>query len=100
MSKFAMFGKLTAYPGKREELARMMLESDETLTGMEGCISYIIHASEENEDDLWITELWVDKEAHAASLQNEAVRALIGRCRPLIADFGGIKVRPLGGKGF
>lgn len=100
MSKFAMFGKLTAISGKRQELAGMMLASSETLSGMEGCIYYVIHEAEDEPDVLWITELWETKEAHAASLQNEQVRELIGRCRPLIAEAGGIKVKPLGGKGY
>lgn len=100
MSKFAMFGKLTAVPGKRQELAAMMLSSGDTLSAMEGCIYYIIHEAEEEPDVLWITELWESREAHAASLQNEQVRELIGRCRHLIADAGGIKVKPLGGIGF
>ncbi|MCP1312467.1 putative quinol monooxygenase [Paenibacillus tyrfis] len=99
MSKYAMFGKLTAHPGKREELAKMMLEAD-TLNDMEGCIYYILHEAEEDPDVLWITELWESQEAHAASLKNEKVRELIGRCRHLIADVGGVKVRPIGGKGF
>ncbi len=100
MSKYAMFGKLTAHPGKREELAKMMLESSETLKGMEGCIYYILHEAEENPDDLWITELWESQEAHAASLKNDKVLAVISRCRPLIAGIDGIKVRPIGGKGY
>ncbi|WP_163853191.1 putative quinol monooxygenase [Paenibacillus elgii] len=99
MSKYAMFGKLTAHPGKREELAKMMLEAD-TLNDMEGCIYYILHEAEDEPDVLWITELWESQEAHAASLKNEKVRELIGRCRHLIADAGGVKVRPIGGKGF
>ncbi len=45
-------------------------------------------------------ELWESQEAHAASLKNEKVRELIGRCRHLIAEAGGVKVRPIGGKGF
>ncbi|MFB0843715.1 putative quinol monooxygenase [Paenibacillus oleatilyticus] len=99
MSKYAMFGKLTSHPGKREELAKMMLEAD-TLNDMEGCIYYILHEAEEDPDVLWITELWESQEVHAASLKNENVRELIGRCRHLIADVGGVKVRPIGGKGF
>lgn len=99
MSKYAMFGKLTAHPGKREELAKMMLEVD-TLNDMEGCIYYILHEAEDEPDVLWITELWESQEAHAASLKNEKVRELIGRCRHLIAEAGGVKVRPIGGKGF
>ncbi|NEN80958.1 putative quinol monooxygenase [Paenibacillus elgii] len=99
MSKYAMFGKLTAHPGKREELAKMMLEAD-MLNDMEGCIYYILHEAEDEPDVLWITELWESQEAHAASLKNEKVRELIGRCRHLIAEAGGVKVRPIGGKGF
>ncbi|MDI4645964.1 putative quinol monooxygenase [Cohnella hashimotonis] len=99
MNKFAMFGKLTALPGKRGELADMMLASGDTLSGMDGCIYYIVHEAEEEPDVLWITELWESREAHAASLQNEQVRELIGRCMPLIAEAGGIKVKPIGGKG-
>ncbi|QHW29423.1 antibiotic biosynthesis monooxygenase [Paenibacillus rhizovicinus] len=100
MSKFAMFGKLTAHEGKREELAEMMLASSATLNDMEGCIYYILHAAEEDPNDLWITELWESQEFHAASLQNEKVLELIGRCRHLIAGGSAVKVRPLGGKGF
>ncbi|MCP3773036.1 antibiotic biosynthesis monooxygenase [Paenibacillus sp. MZ04-78.2] len=99
MSKYAMFGKLTAHPGKREELAKMMLEAD-TLNDMKGCIYYILHEAEEDPDVLWITELWESREAHAASLKNEKVRELIGRCQHLIEEVGGVKVRPIGGKGF
>ncbi|XID91977.1 putative quinol monooxygenase [Paenibacillaceae bacterium WGS1546] len=99
MSKYAMFGKLTAHPGKREELARLMLESGETLNGMEGCIYYILHEAEDEPDVLWVTELWESAEAHAASLRNENVLAVIQRCRPLIAGVSSVRVRPIGGKG-
>lgn len=95
-----MFGKLTAHPGKRDELSRMMLDNSETLKDMEGCIYYILHEAEDSPDDLWITELWENKEAHAASLKNEKVLELINRCRPLIAGGSAIKVKPIGGKGF
>lgn len=100
MDKFTMFGKLTAQPGKRDELAKILLESAETLEGMEGCVFYIINEAVEDPDTLWIMELWESKEAHAASLQNEKVLGVISRCRPLIADVGGVPVRPIGGKGF
>ncbi len=99
MSKFSMFGQLIAQPGQRGELAKLMLESAETLEGMEGCIFYVINESVDESDTLWITELWESEEAHAASLKNEKVLAVIQRCRPLIAGVKPVKVRPLGGKG-
>jgi len=99
MSKYTMFGQLKAQPGKRDELAKMMLESAETLEGMEGCIFYIINESVDDADVLWIMELWESAEAHAASLKNEKVLAVIQRCRPLIAGVSSVPVRPIGGKG-
>ncbi|MGG1658108.1 putative quinol monooxygenase [Brevibacillus sp. NRS-1366] len=61
---------------------------------------YLLHAAEDDTDDLWITELWESQEAHAASLKNEKVLELMGRCRDLIAGGSGVKVRPLRGKEF
>jgi quinol monooxygenase YgiN len=90
---------LKAHPGKRDELAKLMLESADTLEGMEGCIFYIINESVDDPDVLWIMELWENAEAHAASLKNERVLAVIQRCRPLIAGVSGVPVRPIGGKG-
>ncbi|MDQ6423520.1 putative quinol monooxygenase [Paenibacillus sp. LHD-117] len=99
MSKYTMFGQLTAQPGKRGELAKIMLESAETLEGMEGCIFYIVNEAVEDLDTLWIMELWENQEAHAASLKNEKVLAVIQSCRPLIAGVSAVPVRPIGGKG-
>jgi len=98
MNKFVMYGKLTAHPGKRDELASMMLESD-TMKGMDGCLLYILNESEDEPDAIWIVEVWTDAEAHANSLKNENVQALIQRCRPLIANAGPVPLRPLGGIG-
>ncbi|MDQ0114482.1 putative quinol monooxygenase [Paenibacillus harenae] len=99
MSKFTMFGQLKAQPGKRDELAKAMLESTETLQGMEGCVFYILNEAVDDPDVLWIMELWESAEAHAASLKNEKVIAVIQRCRPLIAGASAVPVRPIGGKG-
>lgn len=99
MSKFAMYGKMTAQPGKRDELARLLLESEAALQEMEGCLLYILNESEDEPDVLWVTELWESAEAHDASLRNEKVLALIQRCRPLIAGVSSVPVRPIGGKG-
>ncbi|WP_152395716.1 putative quinol monooxygenase [Paenibacillus guangzhouensis] len=99
MSKHVLFGQLKANPGQRDELAQTMLANVETLRNMEGCIYYILNESIDDPDLLWIMEMWENADAHAASLKNENVRALIERCRPLIAGGSAIPVRPIGGKG-
>ncbi|PJN54916.1 hypothetical protein PAEVO_16370 [Paenibacillus sp. GM2FR] len=99
VNKYAMYGKLIAHPGQRDELVQTMLEAANQLDSMEGCELYIINVSVDDPDVVWITELWRDAEAHAASLQDENVLALIRKCKPLIAGAEPIKLRPVGGKG-
>jgi len=99
MAKFAMYGKLTVQPGKRDEFLRLMLEEADTLESMDGCELYILNESEDDPDVVWVTELWRDQQAHDASLRDERVMALIGRCRPLIRGGEQIRLRPVGGKG-
>jgi quinol monooxygenase YgiN len=81
---YGLIGQMLAAPGKRDELLAILAES----TGeMPGCLSYVIAKDPANADALWITEVWTDKDAHAASLKLPAVQAAIARARPIIAGF-------------
>jgi len=99
MSRFSMYGKLIAHPGQRDALAEILLEAAEQSKSNEDCLLYIVNVSEDDPNAVWVTELWKDAAAHAASLKDEAALALIQRARPLIAGAEPIKLRPLGGKG-
>jgi len=81
---YGLIGQMLAAPGKRDELLAILGAS----TGdMPGCLSYVIAKDPNNADALWITEVWTDKEAHAASLKLPAVQAAIAKARPIIAGF-------------
>jgi len=78
-------------------LAAILLEST---TAMPGCLAYVVAEDLEDEDALWITEVWDNAQSHQASLQLPAVRDAITRARPLIAGFDShVSTRPLGGVG-
>ena len=94
---YGMIGKMIAVPGKRRELLDLLLEN---VGDMPGCLSYVIHEDPNDDNAIWITEAWKDEASHKASLQMPAVRATIGRARPLIASFGEhVITRPVGGHG-
>lgn len=94
---YGLIGKMTAVEGQRDALTAILLEG---LAGMPGCLSYIVAHDPVEGDVLWITEVWTDEAAHAASLQQPAVREAIRQGRPLIAAFGAPQVtRPVGGVG-
>lgn len=92
-----LIGKMIAQPGRRDELAAIMLDG---VGGMPGCLSYVVAIDPKDADALWITEVWVDAAAHAASLKLPSVQAAIAKGRPLIAGFGDyVTTTPLGGHG-
>lgn len=88
---------MKAIPGQRDALTALLLEH---LGGMPGCRSYVVATDDADPDALWITEVWDDRESHAASLALPAVQQLIARARPLIGGFGHrFETTPLGGIG-
>ena len=94
---YGLIGQLKAVPGKRAELAAILLEGT---SAMPGCLSYIIAEDTADADALWITEVWDSKQSHDDSLKLAAVQAAIGKGRPLIAGFGSrTETAPLGGFG-
>jgi quinol monooxygenase YgiN len=100
MTKFAMYGKVMAQPGKRDELVDVLLEAAQMLGEMPECELYIVNTVPDEPDAIWVTELWADEEAHAKSLERDDVRGLIQRGMPLIAGMSEQRtMTPVGGKG-
>lgn len=94
---YGLIGQMKAAPGKRDALIAILAESTQ---GMPGCLSYILAQDATDPDALWITEVWTDKESHAASLKLPAVQAAIAKARPIIAGFGHrFETVPVGGVG-
>ena len=92
-----LIGKMSAQPGRRDELIAILLEG---IHDMPGCLSYIVATDPAEPDSIWITEVWDQEQSHRDSLKLPAVQHAIERGRPLIAAFGGSTVtRPVGGHG-
>jgi quinol monooxygenase YgiN len=94
---YGLIGQLVAAPGRREELASILLGGSSALPG---CLSYVVALDAKEADAIWVSEVWESEERHKASLSLPAVRDAIARGRPLIARFGTYSAtRPLGGVG-
>ena len=94
---YGLMGRMIAQAGQRDALAAILLEG----TGdMPGCLAYIVAKDLKDDDAIWVTEVWADKDSHAASLALPAVRDAIARGKPLIAGFDSYtETEPLGGVG-
>lgn len=94
---YGLIGKMTAIPGRREALAAILLEG---ISGLPGCLSYVVASDASEADALWITEVWDSEASHKASLSLPSVQDAIAKGRPLIAGMGPRAVTtPLGGHG-
>lgn len=99
METYGRFGAFVAIDGKGQLLASHLLEAASVLSDNADCLSYVVSRDLESSDKVWVHEIWTSKDAHAASLQDERVRALIERARPLIAGVEDVhEVIPVGGK--
>lgn len=99
--KYGLHGHLKAQEGKGEELANILLEAAQLLSDADGCHLYIVSRDIADENTIWITEVWDNKEAHHNSLKLDAVKTLISKAVPILAEppKGGQEMQVLGGLG-
>ena len=94
---FGLIGSARSVEGKRDELIKILLDG---VSGMPGCLSYVVAKDPNDPNGIWITEVWDSKESHAASLKLPAVQAAIAKGKPLFAGFGmHQQTEPVGGHG-
>lgn len=93
---YGLIGKMKVVSGQRDSLIAILLEG---LKDMPGCLSYIVAQDAADADAIWVTEAWVSKESHQASLSLPSVQQAIARGRPLITGFGErFETVPIGGQ--
>ena len=94
---YGMIARIKAQPGKRTELAAILIEGRGE---MRGCLNYVVAEDLADPDTLIVTEAWDSKQSHDDSLKLPQVQVAIARGRPLIAGFDKIaETIPLGGFG-
>jgi len=92
-----IIGKMIAHDDKRDELIAILRDGTRD---MPGCLSYVIAKDMAEENALWITEVWENRESHAASLSLDSVQQAIAKGKPFIAGFGErFETEPVGGQG-
>jgi quinol monooxygenase YgiN len=97
---YGLNGKMTAHAGQREALLAALLRGAAMLGDLDGCYLYVVSRANDDENSIWVTEVWRSREDHQASLTHEAIRTLITEARPLIAAMTDrSEFEPVGGKG-
>jgi quinol monooxygenase YgiN len=82
---FSVWGRMTALPGRRDELITLVLDGFRTSGDGSGLLTYSINTVLHDPDTIWLTELWIDEKAHDATTHSAPVEAATGRVHPLLA---------------
>jgi len=92
---YGLIGRMHVVSGHRDALIAILVDG---VSGMPGCLSYIVAEDPSDPDAIWVTEVWESQEHHRASLSLPSVQQAIVRGKPLIAGFGErFETRPVGG---
>jgi quinol monooxygenase YgiN len=82
---FSVYGRMTAQPGRRDELITVLLDGFGAGGDDSGLLTFSINTAFDDPDTIWLTQLWIDKEAHDATTRSEPVVAVTRRIPPLLA---------------
>lgn len=100
MSKVSVFVKLTAKPGKRDEMVTTLLEVMPLVEAETGTEWYSVHTDQADADVVWMIELYDDQAAFDAHGSGEAIGQLFSSLGGIIAARPELHMTtPMGGKG-
>jgi quinol monooxygenase YgiN len=99
-NRVGRYVRMVAQPGQGGALAATLLRVAEGLRGAPGCELYVINASPDEPDTVWVTEVWSDEEASDQALSSDLGEVGIGEVLELLAGPPElVDLTPLGGPG-
>jgi quinol monooxygenase YgiN len=96
---YGLLNKLTAKPGKREEVIGILLESGKLMDDS-ACLMYMVSEAADDPNVIYVTDLWTSKDLHRQALQAPELRGYIDKAIPLLEGMPEqTEIRPVGGTG-
>jgi quinol monooxygenase YgiN len=83
---FGVCGRLTAQPGRREEVIGLIGQSARACGDERGLIAYSVIAALEEPDTILLTEAWTGKAAHDTWIGSEPGRMVAQKIAALLAE--------------
>jgi quinol monooxygenase YgiN len=97
---YALLNKLTAKPGKRDEVMKILLEASKPFDDNPACMLYLVYKDVKDPNVIWVEDLWTNKDNHTATMTTPEVRSFVSQAIPLLEGMPEqIEIEPVGGKG-
>ena len=100
MSKIAVIAKLSAAPGKRDELVSVLQELVNGVASEDGTLAYALHTSNADDSTVFFYELYTDQAALDAHSKSPTMAAVGPKLAGLLGGMPELtQLTPVGGKG-
>ena len=92
--------RMVARPGQGGALADTLLRVAEGMRDVPGCELYVVNVSADEDDTVWVTEVWADERTSDQALSSDLGEVGIGEVLDLLAGPPElVDLTPLGGAG-
>ena len=99
-NKVAVFARIPAQPGKRDELVKAMQAAIDNANSEEGTLTYILHTDDKEPDAVFFYEIYTDSDALAAHGTSDFMKEFGKSMRDLAGGRPELQIlKPVGGKG-
>ena len=96
---YILINKMTTKPGKRQQVIDLLLRAGKPFDNNAACLLYLVSASKEQPDVIWIQDIWTNKEDHEEAMRSEEMSTFIKQTMPLLQGMPEqFQVEPAGGK--
>lgn len=96
---YGFVNAIKVQPGHQQEVAAILLESASGLAAA-GCHLYLVSEAADDDQTIWVTEIWESKRHHQESLRLPETRDAIERTKPMLTgEFDPHPLRVRGGLG-
>ena len=99
-NKVAVFARIPAQPGKRDELVKAMQAAIDNANKEEGTLVYILHTDDKEPDAVFFYEIYSDSDALAAHGSSDFMKEFGKSMRDLAGGRPELQIlKPVSGKG-
>jgi quinol monooxygenase YgiN len=96
---YGYIGSMRVKPGHRDDVAAILVSASAGLREL-GCQLYVVSLSQSDDDVIWVSEVWLTKQEHDASLQTAEAREAIDKAMPMLTgEFTSQELTVAGGLG-
>lgn len=81
---YALINKLTAKPGKRDEVIELILESSKPFQNNTSCLISLVYKDKKDPNVIWVEDVWTNKEDHMTALAQPELKPFIEKTIPLL----------------